>query len=67
MLLKEESEKEDIEKDRQQLETLRQGFEEVQGQNADDNAKFRSADISLQRRELALRKEDATESLHKRK
>ena len=31
-----------------------------QGQNADDNAKFRSADIALQRRELALRKEDAT-------
>ena len=53
------AEKEAIEKDRQQLETLRQGFE-AQGQNADDNAKFRSADISLQRRELALRKEDAT-------
>ena len=53
------AEKEAIEKDRQQLETLRQGFE-AQGQNADDNAKFRSADIALQRRELALRKEDAT-------
>ena len=53
------AEKEAIEKDRQQLEALRQGFE-AQGQNADDNAKFRSADISLQRRELALRKEDAT-------
>ena len=44
------AEKEAIEKDRQQLEALRQGFE-AQGQNADDNAKFRSADISLQRRE----------------
>jgi len=53
------AEKEAIEKDRQQLEALRQGFE-AQGQNADDNAKFRSANISLQRRELALRKEDAT-------
>ena len=53
------AEKEAIEKDRQQLEALRQGFE-AQGQNADDNAKFRSADIALQRRELALRKEDAT-------
>ena len=31
-----------------------------QGQNADDNAKFRSGRYFITKRELALRKEDAT-------
>ena len=40
MVERRKTKKDKIEKDRQQLETLRQGFK-FQGQNADDNAKFR--------------------------